>query len=124
MDDRSLTPKSFQAVPGAIPKAPRSPRIDYPPEERTPPRSSGDPVALSASANGVTISKGRIHIGTAALVAAVVAVASAFGGRATADAPATDMADIKAEIRDLKREVRAVETRLTERIDRAVDARR
>ncbi len=118
---------------GPVPRAPRTPVIDYPDDGTTPPsgmhavraerpREASRPpplvvdsvpggTAVSAGpGSGVTVSLGgrhRVHIGKAVIAAALAAGVAGYGGRATAGGGTEDaVPDLRRELRELRQEMR------------------
>ncbi len=117
---------------GPVPRAPRTPVIDYPSDGTTPPsgmhavraerpREASRPpplvvdslpggTAVSAGpGSGVTVSLGgkhRVHIGTAVVAAAITAAIAGYGGRASAGGAEDAVQDLRRELRELRQEMR------------------
>lgn len=99
---------------------PGPPRL--PAEEITPGRDvSSGPVSGGMGVD-VRLSHGRRVRLSGAVVAAIIAAAGAFG-TARATAPAAPDDGVQQEIRELRQEMRGLERRLTDRIDRIVERR-
>lgn len=101
-----------------IPSPPRLPA-----EEVTPGRDmSSGPASGGGMGVDVRLSHGRRVRLSGAVVAAIIAAAGAFG-TARATAPAAPDDGVQQELRELRQEMRGIERRLSDRIDRIVERR-